>query len=263
FYGFLSGSDNLPREFDGKKVTHKLQKAWHLILGLEYDITNNLLLNLEGYVKDFTQLTNLNRDKIYEDRPDYADKPDRLRKDFIIETGMANGVDLSMKYESKGWYLWTVYSLTFVDRYDGVINYAPHFDRRHSVNLVATYQFGEDNNWEVSGRWNYGSGFPFTQSQGYYERLTFNDGIFTDYTSLNGRLEVVYAELNQGRLSDYHRMDISVQNRISFGKHTKLETTASVTNLYNRSNVFYLDRITGERINQLPIMPSLGISLSF
>ncbi len=263
FYGFLSGSDNLPREFDGKKVTHKLQKAWHLILGSEYDIAENLMINLEGYIKNFTQLTNLNRDKIYKDTPDYADKPDRLRKDFIIESGMANGMDFSMKYERKGWYLWAVYSLTFVDRYDGLIHYAPHFDRRHSVNLVATYQFGKNDNWEVSGRWNYGSGFPFTQSQGYYERLTFNDGIFTDYTRLNGQLEIVYAELNKGRLSDYHRMDISVKNRIHFNKNTRLETTASVTNLYNRSNVFYLDRVTGERIDQLPIMPSLGISLSF
>lgn len=263
FYGFLSGPENLPREFDGREITHKLQKARHLIVGLEYDLTDYLLLNLETYIKDFNQLTNLNRDKLYEDVPANADKPERLRKDFIIETGVAKGVDMSLKYDHKGIYLWAVYSLTYVDRFDGIISYFPHFDRRHSVNLVATYQFGKNNSWEISSRFNYGSGFPFTQSQGYYERLPFDDGIFTDYTRINGRLGIIYADLNQGRLSDYHRLDFSIRHIAKFGKHSKLETTASVTNAYDRNNVFYQDRITGERIDQLPVMPSLGISLSF
>jgi hypothetical protein len=34
FYGFLSGPDNLPEEFDGKKVKDKLQKAWNAIGGI-------------------------------------------------------------------------------------------------------------------------------------------------------------------------------------------------------------------------------------
>jgi len=36
-----------------------------------------------------------------------------------------------------------------------------------------------------------------------------------------------------------------------------------VVNVYNRENVFYVDRITNEVVYQLPIMPSLGISLTF
>lgn len=263
FYAFLSGPENLPREFDGRQVTHKLQKSRHLILGLEYDITDQLMLNLEGYVKDFTQLTNINRDKLFEDVPENSNRPERFRKDFIIETGIAKGVDMSLKYDHQGIYLWAVYSLTFVDRYDGIITYSPHFDRRHSVNIVTSYTFGKSNNWEVSSRFNYGSGFPFTQSQGYYEKLPFSEGIFYDYTRTNGELAIIYAELNKGRLSDYHRLDFSIRNIINLGKHSKLESTFSITNLYNRSNVFYQDRITGERINQLPIMPSLGVSLSF
>ncbi|MBE0664025.1 MAG: TonB-dependent receptor [Bacteroidales bacterium] len=263
FYGFLSGPENLPKEFDGSEITHKLQKARHLIVGMEYDLTDHLLLNLETYIKDFTQLTNLNRDKLYEDTPANADKPERLRKDFIIEKGAAQGVDLSLKYDYRSFYLWTVYSLTYVDRFDGIISYFPHFDRRHSVNIVGTYQFGKNKGWEISSRFNYGSGFPFTQSQGYYERIPFQDGIFTDYMQINGQLGIIYADLNKGRLSDYHRLDFSIRYLAKFGKHTKLESTASVTNVYSRSNVFYQDRITGERIDQLPVMPSLGMSLSF
>ena len=263
FYGFLSGPENMPREFDNQPVTHKLQKARHLIAGFEYDITDQLMLNLEAYIKDFTQLTNLNRNKLYEDVAENANRPERFRKDFIVETGAAKGMDMSLKYDHKGLYIWAVYSLTYVDRFDGLITYSPHFDRRHSVNLVASYQFGRNRNWEASSRFNYGSGFPFTQSQGYYERLPFTDGIFSDYTSVNGELAIIYADLNQGRLSDYHRLDVSLRHSLKLGKHSKLETTVSVTNVYNRNNVFYQDRITGERIDQLPVMPSLGVSLSF
>jgi hypothetical protein len=263
FYGFLSGPDNLPKEFDGRNVTHKLQKARHLIVGLEYDITDHLVMNLESYIKDFTQLTNMNRDKLYDDIPDNSDQPERLRKDFIIETGTAKGMDMSLKYDYKGLYLWTVYSLTYVDRFDGQITYSPHFDRRHSINIVASYEFGRDNSWEISSRFNYGSGFPFTQSQGYFERLSLTDGIFSDYTRANGQLGIIYADLNKGRLSDYHRLDISVRYLARLARHSKLEVTASITNLYNRNNVFYQDRISGERIDQLPFMPSLGVSISF
>ncbi|HSW66944.1 MAG TPA: hypothetical protein VLH16_00025, partial [Bacteroidales bacterium] len=263
FYGFLSGPDNLPRQFDGRDVTSKLQRSAHLIVGLEYDLTDHLSMNLEAYTKEFPQLTNLNRDKMFEDTPEYADKPDRLKKDFIVERGSARGVDLTLSYDHSDLYLWAVYSLTFVNRYDDIINYVPHFDRRHSINLVATYQFGRTDNWEVSTRWNFGSGFPFTQSQGYFEQLVFPQGIFTDYTRLNGILGIIYADLNKGRLSDYHRLDFSLRNRLDLGKHTKLESTLSVTNVYNRNNIFYLDRVTGNRIDQLPIMPSVGLSLSF
>jgi hypothetical protein len=263
FYGFLSGPDNLPKEFDGRNVTHKLQKARHLIVGLEYDITDHLVMNLESYIKDFTQLTNMNRDKLYDDIPDNSDQPERLRKDFIIETGTAKGMDMSLKYDHKGLYIWTVYSLTYVDRFDGQTTYSPHFDRRHSINIVASYEFGRDNSWEISSRFNYGSGFPFTQSQGYFERLSLTDGIFSDYTRANGQLGIIYADLNKGRLSDYHRLDISVRYLARLARHSKLEVTASITNLYNRNNVFYQDRISGERIDQLPFMPSLGVSISF
>ncbi len=159
--------------------------------------------------------------------------------------------------------MWAVYSLTYVDRYDELMRYFPHFDRRHSANIVVSYQLGDKKNWELSSRFNYGSGFPFTQSQGYYERLPFMDGIFSDYLRENGTIGIIYANLNGGRLSDYHRLDLSLKYLAKLGKNSKLEATASVTNIYSRKNVFYMDRLTGERIDQLPIMPSLGVSISF
>ena len=139
----------------------------------------------------------LSRNRIFSDESD-TDAPDALKKDFIIETGRAMGVDLVLKYIYKRLYLWAVYSLSTVSRYDGINEYFPHFDRRHNVNLVGAFTFGKNLNWEASVRWNLGSGFPFTQTAGFYENLVFDDGINTDYTTQNGFLGVEYGELNKG-----------------------------------------------------------------
>ena len=263
FYGFISGPDNLQKEFDGKAVTHALQKADHVIFGVEIDLVKNLTLNIEGYYKWFTQLTNINRSKVYNDSDLYSSKPDYLKKDFIIETGDAEGIDLTLKYEWRQLYFWGVYSYGFIHRYDGIDTYFPHYDRRHNVNLVASYAFGKNLAWGINVRWNLGSGFPFSQTQGFYELLNFSGGIGTNYTSSNGDIGIIYAGYDSGRLPYYHRLDISANKTFWFSERTALDINLSVTNVYNRKNIFYFDRVTYQRINQLPIMPSLGISLKF
>ena len=252
FYGFISGPDNIPLQTNGDEYPHKLQKATHFIAGIEYDLGTNIDLNIEAYRKNFTQQTNINRNKT-----------SNSDNDFIIETGYAQGVDVLLKYSNKQLYLWGVYSLGFVRRDDGIMEYAPHFDRRHNMNLVASYKFGRNNSWKMDMRWNLGSGFPFTQTQGFYESLNFQDGINTDYTSNNGELGIQYAELNKGRLPYYHRLDLSISKTINIAKKSELDISASVTNVYNRENIFYFNRIKYERVNQLPIMPSIGASITF
>lgn len=263
FYGFLSGPDNLQKEFDGKKLTHKLQKAQHIIVGAELEPFKHSTLNIEAYYKKFNQLTNLNRNKLYDDTPDYQDKPEVLRKDFIIENGSAGGLDFSYKYDYKKLYVWAVYSLAFVKKYDGIIHYVPHYDRRHNVNMLITYRFGELDVWEVNMRWNYGSGFPFTQTAGFYEQLVFPNGVFSDLTEENGQLTILYGDYNKGRLSDYHRMDLSLTRKFNLSETSVLDLNFTVTNVYNRKNIFYVDRISNQRTYQLPVMPSIGINWGF
>ena len=273
FYGFLSGVTNIPSEFNGRKLISSLQKANHYVLGTEVDLTDNLTMNLEGYWKQFIQLTNINRNKIYQDNENNAAVNDLLKKDFMVESGDAYGFDLSLKYEDRNWYLWAVYALGFVNRnYEkynnstgeiNMVSYQPHFDRRHNVNVILTYTAGDQRQWEFSGRWNFGTGFPFTKIQGYYEFLSFQDGINFDYTTTNGEIGVLYGDLNKGRLPAYHRLDLDIKRRFFFSEHTSLEADFSLTNVYNRANVFYVDIITSEVVNQLPILPSLGLTLTF
>ena len=269
FYGFLSGPEDLQSEFtqkDGstRDVTHKLQKSAHAILGAEYDLNRRMNINVEGYYKGFGQLTNVNRDKIFKDNADNSEKPDSLKKDFIIESGDAYGIDFVFKYEYKRLYLWAVYSHSYVRRWDGIREYFPVFDRRHNINLLGTYGFGKDANWELSARWNLGSGLPFTPTQGFYQKFTFEDGIYSDYSTANtNQVGILYGEINSKRLPYYHRLDINIKRTVVLGEVSELELNAGVTNAYNRANIFYFVRVSFERVNQLPILPSFGLSLRF
>ncbi len=267
FYGFLSGQANIPSTFNGEKVTSKLQKAIHYIIGAEFDVVNNMTLNVEGYYKDFNQLTSMNRNQKYSDHEAPLGTPELLRKDFMVEKGRAYGLDISLKYENMRWYLWGAYSLGYVNKdYEDldkeIHTYRTHYDRRHNVNLMATYTAGSKHQWEISARWNFGTGFPFTQVSAFYEKLPYDNIYFDPYTE-SGYLGIIYGELNKGQLPTYHRLDLDVKRKFYFTENVVLEADFSVTNVYDRQNIFYIDIVSTEFIYQLPLMPSVGLTLSF
>lgn len=271
FAGYISSPTSLFDE-NRNSVDDKLQRARHLIAGLELDLFRDKIeVNIEPYIKDFTQNVNINRLKVFSDDPD-----------FIIENGISKGIDLLVKYDHKNIYIQAGYSLGFNDRRgpvgDGIVRqgendnaslpiaykvYQPSFDRRHNVNLLASYAFGNNDSWEISGRWNMGSGFPFTQTIAFYENISFTGGSNANPVNENGELGIIYDDFNKGRLPYYHRLDFSAKKKIEFTKNSVLEISANVINVYDRDNLFYFDRVNFERVNQLPILPSLGVSWSF
>ena len=256
FNGFLSSpleSDLLPSTLinDDKEMKGRLQKSQHVILGLEYDPINPLSINLEGYFKNFSQLISANRYKMLEDD-----------NEFIWEKGQAYGGDISVKYEQKGVYIWFVYSLGWVKRTDGKITYNPHFDRRHNINLVASYSFGKRRSWEINCRWNFGTGFPFTQTQAYYPHYDpthLND----DYVGANEDVYFLLGDFNQARLPSYHRLDLGVKKKFHIGPRHTIELYFSMTNLYNYKNVFYVNRTTNDIVYQLPFLYYFGMTWRF
>jgi hypothetical protein len=263
FYGFLSGPEELPDNFDGKNVTYNVQKAIHYVGGMEFNVGQHSEINVEAFYKDFLQLTNINRDKRYDNTQENANIPQNQKRDYIIENGSSYGMDFTYKYDHKRFYFWAVYSLTYVNRFDGTREYFPSFDRRHNINLVGTVNFGKEASWSFNTRWNFGSGFPFTQTQGNYEQLNFNGGVSSNYLNQNGQLGIYYTDINTGRLPYFHRLDMSLSKKIKLNEHSILTCIASVTNVYDRANIFYFDRVNFKRVNQLPIMPTLGINISF
>lgn len=266
FYGFLSAPTNIQDELtkpngEVRELDNGLQIAWHGIGGFELDITKELSINVEGYYKFFPQLANINNNKIYEDIPEFSNQPDELKKEFLIEQGYAYGADFLLKYTKGRMFLWGVYSYGKTERWDGFKYYTPVFDRRHNINLVATYAFGKKRDLELSMRWNLGSGLPFTATTGNFQGEQFDDGITTDVTTSNSNdISLLFGEINTGRLPTYHRFDITVKKNWTFKNKTQLEGVFGITNVYNRDNIFYVNRVTNEKIFQLPILPSIGVS---
>lgn len=254
FSGFLTGPEGQVFGQDGQALDDKLQRSNHVVAGFEYDFTDNFEINVEGYFKDFPQLIVLNRNKTQATDPNYA-----------VETGEAYGIDFSAKYSLPRAYFYATYSHGYVNRFDGEQEYPTVFDRRHNSNLLATYDVDEEGSWQVSARWNLGSGFPFTQTQGFYNFISLLGGVETDVLTANpDDIGIIYSEeRNGGRLPYYHRLDVSVKKKLQITNRFDLEITAAATNAYNRDNIFFFDRVEYEREDQLPFIPSISVKGTF
>lgn len=253
FNGFLTGPEESVFDYSINDFrSGVIQRATHGVFGIEYDVNNYLEVNVEPYFKRFNTLLNLNRGKALATDPNY-----------LIEVGDAYGIDLSAKYSRGIYYLWATYSYGKVNRDDGRQVYPTIYDRTHNINLLGSVALGRDKSFELSMRFNFGSGFPFTRALGFYNLIP-STNLDTDFISANGTIGVLYeTERNKGRLSDYHRLDFAAKKTFNFSKRTKLEINASVSNVYNRDNIFYFNRISYERVNQLPILPSAGVNFYF
>jgi len=253
FVGFLAGPQEQLTQPDGSSTSNNLQRAVHALAGWEYDVTDRLQVRAEGYYKGFQQLINLNRAKERGSDPD-----------FLVETGAAYGAELTAEYRSSSWYLWAAYALAWTERDDGSQIYPTVYDRRHNLNVLGAYSWGDRKVWRVSARWNLGSAFPFTQTVGFYQDIPPRD-LLRGQSVLTGNfpLGVLLSGVrNGGRLSAYHRLDLSVRRTffLSDSGDSRLEMSASVSNVYDRPNVFYVDRISNDRVDQLPILPSLNVT---
>jgi hypothetical protein len=228
FNGLLSAPTNVQEQFVNefqqiKDTKNGLQYAWHAILGFEYDLGKNITFNVEGYYKYFSQLSNINQNKLYEDVAQFEQIDDVFKKDFILESGQSYGVDFLVKYNKDRWFLWGVYSLGKNTRWDGFIEYFPVFDRRHNINLVGSYLFGKKKDYEVNLRWNLGSGLPFTPNAGFYQGESFQGGVTTDYVTNNpSSTSTLLGSFNSQRLPAYHRLDITFKKQIVFKNKTSM-----------------------------------------
>jgi hypothetical protein len=269
FNGLLSAPSDVQSTFvdqyqNERSPRNGIQYSWHAIGGFEYDLSKYITVNVEGYYKYFSQLSNINQNKLYDDVAQFANIDDVYKKDFILESGVSYGADLLIKYSKDRLFLWGVYSYGYSTRWDGFVEYFPVFDRRHNLNLVGSYMFGKNKDLELNIRWNLGSGLPFTPTAGFYQGENFGGGVTTDYTTSNpSNVSTLLGTFNSQRLPYYHRLDITVKKQFTFKNKDVLEIIASVTNVYDRNNIFYVNRVTGESIYQFPILPSMGLSYKF
>lgn len=134
--------------------------------------------------------------------------------------------------------------------------YHPSHDRRHQASVFGgTEVFG----FNVTARWQYGSGLPFSQALGFDRFLYIGDGP-VDPTTDAGEPRVVYGDPFAARLPDYHRFDISVDREFELGAAT-VTGQIGLINAYDRRNLLAFDVFTLRRTDQLPLFPVFGLKV--
>lgn len=223
--------------------------AIHYISGFEITPSQFLTLNLEGYYKVLQNLTIVNEKKYFSTDPE-----------LIPGKGEAYGLEFQSRYFNHPINFNASYALSYAFKDVDGVRYAPRYDSRHNVNISLEYDFGAG--WSASAQWVYSSGMPFTQIAGYYDKLSIDDlaagkQLLDAYTPF-----ILLGERNIGKLPDYHRLDLNLSKRFQINS-LKFHFDVSVLNAYNRKNLFYFKRDTGERVDMLPFLPSASIKIEF
>jgi hypothetical protein len=230
--------------------------AWHWVAGAErrYDAGS---VRLEGYVKRYDRVLEVNR---------FAD-PQRHGEAFLSARGLAYGFDLLARWQpATGAAGWITYTYGVSTRWRDSLRWAPGHDRRHDLNVVATWRLAK---YRLGARFGYATGSPYTPIVGEIVRRAYDpsrDRWGTGDPVLY--LEALGGARNSARFPAGHRLDLNVSREFQLRGAT-VAPYVSVANAYNAKNVFvYLydystDRPTRRAISQFPVLPTVGVHLVF
>ncbi len=225
-------------------------QAMHAIVGWSGQVVPGVSLAAEGFYKDLSNLS----------VPVFSVFPS-FTTDLQPADGHAEGLDLRLEVHDRPLsYDFTLdgyisYALSRVTYETETLSYHPSHDRRHQVHALVHASRGEIS---MTASWQYGSGLPFTASGGFDEWLFFTPD--ADVTETPGSVRVLYDEPFARRQPTYQRLDIWAERRVERGRLVGT-LRAGVVNVFNRANLFYFDLFTLQRVNQLPLTPSLGFKL--
>ena len=233
-------------------------EAVHLILGYQIQAGNSLNFSTEVFYK---KLSNLSIAR-------WSAFP-QFTTDFQPADGEVRGFDFRIEFSKGIFYGFANYGYTIVEyeaRQDGLdlwfgsptLIFSPPHDRRNQVNALFSLS---KNGFRFSTRWQYGSGTPFSESFGFDEFVLVDGPI--DVRDEPGETRVLYGRPYEGRLPDYHRLDMTLDKMFVLKGRKKLTVQLGVTNVYDRDNLFYVDLFTLRTLDQLPRIPSISAKLEF
>lgn len=280
------------------------EKAVHYVLGIERWLSSEWSLRFETYYKGFDNLLKqkkVNGSRFFTEKipgrdPRYVEgwtRPVIISGDSLTQIpinsayGESYGLELFLSKKNlmndSRFSGWVSYSLAWADRFEESEKLPFRFDQRHTVNIVLNYQI---NSWlDIGVRWQYGSGFPYSEPIGIKPRIILADldldgkpespVIATRQKNANpSQQEVIYDidfannKLN-ARKPAYHRLDVRITALADFWN---LDWTfyLDVINAYNRSNIIAYDyyvtpelTLGKEPTTMFPIIPTLGFSVKF
>jgi hypothetical protein len=232
--------------------------AWHYVTGAEGRIGDAASVRVEGYAKRY--------DRVLEVNP--SDDPLRRGDEFLVATGLSYGVDLIARLNpaDRGVSGWIAYSYGLSSRSRDGQRWAPGHDRRHDVDVVATWR---GSRYRFGARLGYATGTPYTPIIGQIARRVYDPSLDRWGTG-EPRIwiESLAGPRNSARFPVTHRIDLDLSRDFQVRGAT-VSPYLSVVNAYNAKNVFiYLynysnDTPTRRAISQFPLLPSVGTRVVF
>lgn len=206
--------------------------------GFDIDISQSINFSVEGYYKLTKNLPIINTKKYYD-----------FENDLVSGTGESYGCEFLLKYANYPFAFTGSYALSWAYKEVDDYLYYPKYDSRNALNFSVEYSLG--GGWITSAVWAYSSGLPFTQLMGYYDKIYLSNLFDPWYQSGNINPYLILGDQNLGRLPSYHRLDLSI-SKLTEIYGLKTEIDFNIINVYDRKNIFYFDRDTGEQVNMLP-----------
>lgn len=251
----------------------------HFVFGFNFIPDDGLKLTIETYQKRYNDIP------VSEE---FIHSNDRtFRSERYINTGVKSiyGFDVLLQQKLAGNYygtlsyskMWSRMNDPRLGKEDG--HYPSDYDFPHILTVIFGRRFTGmrerldrepfyikypgyliffSNDMEISLRWRYASGKPYTPKVFITTEQFFEGG-----SRWSRGTWVPTDEINLKRYPDYHRLDFSISGRFNFEKRN-LSVYFSIENLYNRENIAsYQYNSDGSRENktQYSFLPVLGIEL--
>ena len=232
--------------------------AWHYVVGAERRVGDLASLRIEGYAKRYDRVLDVNP----------SDGPQRRGDEFLVGNGLSYGADLLARVNpaERGWSGWIAYSYGLSWRSRDGDRWAPGHDRRHDLDVVATWR---GSRYRFGARFGFATGTPYTPIIGQIARRVYDPSLDRWGTG-EPRIwvESLAGSRNSVRFPATHRIDLDA-SRDFHARGATISPYVSVVNAYNARNVFvYLynysnDTPTRRAISQFPILPSAGVRVVF
>ncbi len=247
-------------------------------VGVEAFLSGGWSASVEAYARRFDGVTEFNT----------GEDPNDPTDDLLIGSGVSQGVDMMLRRSVGSLTGWAALSYLRAERtfpdplaagwedLPGTVTYAPIFDRR--VNLDLTFQYLTEGGFEIGGRWNLGSGLPYTRPTAQYFGWSHNPvtggseplgaGPGADDGDNDLPVAVVLGPRNAERYPAYHRLDVTIRRPIerAWGSYVPY---LQVLNVYNRRNVlfYFFDYGASPPVrsgfSMFPLLPAIGVEVSF
>ena len=215
-------------------------RSYQAVTGVEWTPSPRYQLSVEAYYTDLANLVTVDTE--------VADDNEATHSDAVFNsngTGWASGLEVFLQRRTGALTGWIGYALGWTRRTFPELNdgrpFPPKHDRRHDLSFVASYKVGA---WRLGASLAYASGQAFTP------------------------VSASPAQLNSARLLPYHRLDVSASRSFELWGAAS-EFYVQIFNVYSRRNEWFLQldsvepEVDPQKIEQLPIIPTLGFNFNF